>query len=445
MKKPIDPRDINHMNRDTLAMVMAGGKGSRLKQLTARRAKPAVHFGGKYRIIDFTLSNCINSGICRIGVLTQYKSHSLIHHLQAGWGFLRGRFGEFMELLPADQNSGNDLWYRGTADAVYQNLDFVRVHRPKYVLILAGDHIYKQDYSHMLAQHVESGARVTVACVEAPIEDAQNYGVLEVDADMVVRDFMEKPLNPIPMRNNPNAVLASMGIYIFDTDFLLEELAKDATRLDSTHDFGTDVIPSMIDSGQVSAYRFCNLYDPQQSGFWRDVGTLDAYWKANMELLDVIPEFNLYDERWPIWTCQEQVPPAKFVFNNNSLRGMAVDSLISEGSIVSGAKIERSVLFVCARIANRSLVEESLLLPSASVGRGCRIRRAIIDAGCRIPDGMVIGEDPENDDRYFERTKNGITLVTQEMLAAFEMSRGLVHGNVHSNVHSNVLQPTTGH
>lgn len=429
MKKPMDPRDVNQINRDTLALVMAGGRGARLKQLTSRRAKPAVHFGGKYRIIDFTLSNCINSGICRIGVLTQYKSHSLIHHLQAGWGFLRGRFGEFMELLPADQNSGNDLWYRGTADAVYQNLDFIRVHRPKHVLILAGDHIYKQDYTHMLRQHVQSGAKVTVACVEAPIEEARHYGIMEVNESMVVRNFAEKPLNPVPMPGNPDAVLASMGIYIFDAEFLLELLEVDAARMDSSHDFGTDVIPSIIDSQAVFAYRFSDYRNPSQPGFWRDVGTLDAYWKANMELLDVVPEFNLYDERWPIWTCQEQVPPAKFVFNNNTSRGMAVDSLISEGCIVSGAKIQRSVLFVSARVANRSLVEETLLLPSASVGRDCRIRRAIIDAGCKVPDGMVIGENPEEDDRYFHRTDKGITLVTQEMLEAFEMSHRFIHGH----------------
>jgi glucose-1-phosphate adenylyltransferase len=421
MKKPMDPRDINHINRDTLALVMAGGRGSRLKQLTSRRAKPAVHFGGKYRIIDFTLSNCINSGICRIGVMTQYKSHSLIHHLQAGWGFLRGRFGEFMELLPADQNPGNDLWYRGTADAVYQNLDFIRVHKPKYVLVLAGDHIYKQDYSHMLSQHVQTGAKVTVACVDAPIEDSRHYGVMETDDNLVIRDFSEKPLNPIPNPNHPNTILASMGIYIFDTEFLLEQLTQDAAKQESSHDFGTDVIPSLIETGGVYAYRFCDYNDHSKPGFWRDVGTLDAYWKANMELLDVVPEFNLYDERWPIWTCQEQVPPAKFVFNNNSARGMAVDSLVSGGCIVSGARVERSVLFVSSRVANRSVVEESLLLPSVSVGRDCRIRRAIIDAGCVVPNGMVIGEDAEQDQRYFHRTEEGITLVTQEMLSAFEM------------------------
>jgi glucose-1-phosphate adenylyltransferase len=421
MKKPIDPREINHINRDTLALVMAGGRGSRLKQLTSRRAKPAVHFGGKYRIVDFTLSNCINSGICRIGVLTQYKSHSLIHHLQAGWGFLRGRFGEFMELLPADQNPGNDLWYRGTADAVYQNLDFIRVHRPKHVLVLAGDHVYKQDYSHMLAQHVQTGAKATVACVEAPIEDARHYGVLETDENLIVNNFREKPRDPAPMVGNPNAVLASMGIYIFDADFLIEELQRDAQRSSSTHDFGSDVIPSVIEGGEVYAYRFSDYRNPEQPGFWRDVGTLDAYWKANMELLDVVPEFNLYDERWPIWTHQEQVPPAKFVFNNDSVRGAAVDSLVSEGCIVSGSKVERSVLFVSARVDECSHVQESLLLPSARIGKDCRITRAIIDAGCRVPDGMVIGEDVEEDQRYFEVTDKGITLVTQEMLEDYAL------------------------
>lgn len=426
MKKPMDPRDINHLNRDTLALVMAGGRGSRLKQLTSRRAKPAVHFGGKYRIIDFTLSNCINSGIFRIGVLTQYKSHSLIHHLQAGWGFLRGRFGEFIELLPADQNPVNDFWYQGTADAVYQNLDFIKVHRPKYVLVLAGDHIYKQDYSHMLSQHVQTGAKVTVACVEAPITESEHYGVLDVDHRLVVNNFSEKPTNPEPMRGNPDAILASMGIYIFDADFLVDILTRDAEEAKSNHDFGGDVIPSIIDSGQVYAYKFCDYRDPSQPGFWRDVGTLDAYWKANMELLDVVPEFNLYDEKWPIWTYQEQVPPGKFVFNNNMARGMAVDSMVSGGCIVSGARIERSVLFVSSRVDDRTVMEESLLLPGASVGRNCRIRRAIIDAGCKVPDGMVIGENREADERYFHVTEKGVTLVTQEMLSAAEISHPLV-------------------
>jgi glucose-1-phosphate adenylyltransferase len=431
VNKTVDPRSFNIMTRDTLALVMAGGRGTRLKELTLQRAKPATPFGGKFRIIDFTLSNCINSGLCRIGVLTQYKSHSLIHHLHAGWSFLHSRFGEFVKIMPADQNETNDSWYKGTADAIYQNIDFIQMHRPKRVLVLAGDHIYKMDYGQMLRDHIEAGADCTVGCVETPLEEATEFGVVQVNPRKWVCKFEEKSPNPSPMPGNPDVALASMGIYVFETDFLLEELKRDAADPDSSHDFGKDILPRIINSAKVTVHRFRDMYDESRPGFWRDVGTLDAYWKANMELLDVTPEFNMYDDQWPIWTCPEQLPPAKFVLNNSSARGMAVDSLVTSGCIISGAKVERSIFFESARVGNRSNVKESLILPNAEVGRDCRITRAIIDADCKIPDGMVIGESPEQDSRYFTRTQDGVVLVTQEMLSAFradlEASKPSVH------------------
>lgn len=420
MNKTYDPRSFNSRTRDTLALVMAGGRGTRLKELTLQRAKPATPFGGKFRIIDFTLSNCINSGMCRIGVLTQYKSHSLLHHLHAGWSFLHSRFGEFVRIMPADQNESNDSWYKGTADAIYQNIDFIRAHHPKRVLILAGDHIYKMDYGELLRHHIETGADCTVSCVETPIEDAREFGVMQVNPRLWVSRFEEKVPNPSPIPGNPDMALASMGIYVFDTEFLLEELTRDAQDPESSHDFGKDILPKIIKTAKVSAYRFRDMYDNSKPGFWRDVGTLDAYWKANMDLLDVTPEFNMYDEQWPIWTCPEQLPPAKFVLNNNSARGMAVDSLITSGCIISGARVERSIFFESARVGNRSTVKESLILPNARIGRDCRISRAIIDSNCIVPDGMVIGEDPEWDSRYFTRTDEGVVLVTQSMLDAVQ-------------------------
>jgi len=416
MKAPSDPRFVSRLTRDSLALVMAGGRGSRLRQLTLHRAKPAVPFGGKFRIIDFTLSNCVNSGIRRIGVLTQYKSHSLIQHLQMGWGFMRGQFGEFIELLPAEQRSDSSLWYSGTADSVYQNLDFIRAHQPENVLILAGDHIYKMDYGAMLAHHAQTGAEVTVACIEVPLSDATEFGVVEMDADTRIRNFVEKSPNPQPMPGKPDTALASMGIYVFNARFLLEWLHRDAGLANSSHDFGKDVIPSAILDAKVYAYPFRDLYEPEKQGYWRDVGTVDAFWQANIELTDVVPELNLYDERWPIWTRQEQVPPAKFVFADERGRGLAIDSLVSGGCIVSGAAVNRSVLFVNARAEAGSIIEESLLLPGVTVGAQCKIQRAIIDTGCHIPDGTSIGIDIESDRRNFHVTSSGITLVTRDML-----------------------------
>jgi glucose-1-phosphate adenylyltransferase len=395
---------------------MAGGRGSRLQQLTLYRSKPAVHFGGKYRIIDFTLSNCINSGIRRVGVLTQYKSHSLIQHLQSGWSFLRGQPGEFIELLPADQTSDNSLWYAGTADAVYQNIECIRAHQPEYVLILAGDHIYKMDYGPMLAHHVASEAQVTVGCIEVPLTEADQFGIVEMDASTRITSFIEKSSTPKPMPDKPDRALASMGIYVFSARFLLDILREDAGMSMSSHDFGKDVIPDAIAAGHVFAYPFRDMNDDGKLGYWRDVGTVDAYWQANMELTSVTPELNLYDDQWPIWTRQEQVPPAKFVFDNTHERGTAIDSLVSGGCIVSGASVHRSVIFVQAKVETGSVIEDSLLLPNASVGSRCLIRNAIIDAGCIIPDGMKIGCDAENDARHFHRSPGGVVLVTRDML-----------------------------
>ncbi len=418
MSNPRDSRFVSRLTRETLALVMAGGRGSRLMQLTAARAKPAVPFGGKFRIIDFTLSNCINSGIRRVGVLTQYKSNSLIRPLQLGWGFLRGQFGEFVELLPAEQRSEIASWYSGTADAVYQNIDFIREHQPAHVLILAGDHIYKMDYGRMLAHHAQTGAKLTVGCLEVPIEEASSFGVMQIDASTRVLRFDEKPDQPQPIPGKPGSALASMGIYVFDAMFLLQWLTHDAGISESSHDFGKDVVPSTIKEGVVYAYEFTDLYDPTRQGYWRDVGTVDAYWKANIELVGVTPELNLYDEDWPIWTHTPHAPPAKFVFDEPNRRGYAVDSTVSGGCIISGAHIARSVLFSHVRVDAGSHVEECLLLPGVRVGRNCRLRKAIIDEGCVLPDDTVIGEDRERDAQLFHVSEGGVTLVTREMLAA---------------------------
>lgn len=416
MKKSPNPRFVSRLTQDSLALVMAGGRGARLKGLTLHRAKPAVHFGGKYRVIDFTLSNCINSGIRRIGVLTQYESHCLIRHLQHGWGFLRGQFGEFIELLPAEQRLQHSQWYAGTADAVYQNIDFIRIHQPRQVIILAGDHIYKMDYGAMLAHHVQTGAEITVGCIEVPCEEAAAFGVVDVNKTGRVMDFVEKPLHPDPLSCRPGQCLVSMGIYIFDTRFLLEQLIRDAQQAESARDFGKNIIPTAISRAHVQAYIFRDLDDHDRQGYWRDVGTVDAYWKANIELTDETPELNLYDERWPIWTRQEQVPPAKFMRAGHADQGTAVDSLVSNGCVIAGGSVRQSVLFTHARVYKGSNVEQSLLLPGATIGSRCLIRRAIIDAGCQLPNGTVIGVEPEADAQRYYRTEAGITLVTRSML-----------------------------
>jgi glucose-1-phosphate adenylyltransferase len=408
------PRFVSRLTRDTLALILAGGRGSRLKQMTLWRAKPAVPFGGKFRIIDFPLSNCMNSGIRRVGVLTQYKSHSLIQHIQRGWGFLRGEFGEFVELLPAQQRV-QSTWYAGTADAIYQNLDIIRLHNPEYVLILAGDHIYKMDYGPMIAQHVENAADMTVACLEVDLEAARAFGVMTTDDDGRVCEFNEKPDNPAPMPGSDNLALASMGIYVFNTRFLFEQLIKDADNASSGHDFGHDIIPAIIKQYRVFTYPFRDAQSGRQA-YWRDVGTIDAFWAANLELIGVTPELNLYDVEWPIWTYQEQMPPAKFVFDDEERRGMAVDSMVSGGCVISGATVRHSLLFSNVKVNSYALLENAVVLPDVRIGRHCRIRKAVIDKGCLVPPGTVIGEDPEQDSKRFHLTPGGVVLVTPEML-----------------------------
>ncbi|KOR30205.1 glucose-1-phosphate adenylyltransferase [Achromatium sp. WMS1] len=401
-----------HPHRNTLAIILAGGRGSRLQHLTRWRAKPAVPFGGKFRIIDFPLSNCVNSGIRRIGVLTQYKAHSLILHIQKGWGFLRGELSEFVELWPAQQRIAS-TWYTGTADAVYQNLDIIRNHDPEYVLILAGDHVYKMDYEAMISFHVRTKADMTVGCIEADLMAAKSLGVMEIDNDHRIQNFQEKPSFPKPLPGRSDVALTSMGIYLFNTKFLIEQLTKDSMTSESSHDFGKDIIPSIIKSYRIMAHPFINRQGTQ--AYWRDVGTIDAFWEANLELTKVTPPLNLYDRNWPIWTYQEQLPPAKFVFNDNNRRGTAVDSMVSGGCIISGSKISNSLLFSNVRINSFSNVTYSVILPDVNVSRHCRISKAIIDQGVTIPEGTIIGEDPEQDAQRFYISPNGIVLVTGDM------------------------------
>ena len=406
------------MTKNTYAMVLAGGRGSRLHQLTDWRAKPAVPFGGKFRIIDFVLSNCVNSGIRRIGVATQYKSHSMIQHIQHGWSFLNGKFGEFIDVLPAQQWV-QESWYQGTADAVFQNLDILRESNPDYVLILAGDHVYKMDYGKMLACHVEKRADVTVACIEVPVEDARGFGVMAVDEEAMVVDFSEKPEHPTPIPDNPDLALASMGIYIFNTDFMTEQLVRDASDPNSSHDFGKDIIPYLVASGyRVVAQNFNDSCIVMENGvpYWRDVGTIDSYWEANMELTKVTPDLNMYDKEWPIWTNQEQLPPAKFVFDDDARRGMAVDSLVSGGCIISGSYVCRSLLFSNVRVHSFSNVEDSVILPNVEIARNVTLKRVVVDKNCVIPEGLTVGVDREKDEERFFVTKKGITLITPEML-----------------------------
>ena len=414
MRHTPSPRFVSRLTRDTLALIMAGGRGSRLKQLTMWRAKPAMSFGGKFRIIDFPLSNCINSGIRRIGVLTQYKAHSLIKHIQQGWGMFRGEFGEFVELLPAQQRIETS-WYAGTADAIFQNIDIIRNHKPEYVLILAGDHVYKMDYGAMLAWHVAQGADITIGCLEVPIEQAHAFGVMGVDRENRVKTFEEKPEHPPAIPGQADRSLCSMGIYIFNKDFLIEQLIKDADSNQSSHDFGKDVIPGLIDKYRAYAYPFRDP-DSGELGYWRDVGTVDSYWEANMELIGITPELNLYDKDWPIWTYQEQLPPAKFVFDDEARRGMAVDSMVSGGCIISGAKVSKSVLFSSVEVEAHSRVEHSVILPEVRIGENCTIHRAVIDEGCDIPPGTQIGVNREEDEKRFYVSKGGVTLVVPEML-----------------------------
>jgi len=415
MKPQSSLRFVSVLTRDTLALIMAGGRGSRLKQLTQWRAKPSVPFGGKFRIIDFPLSNCVNSGIRTIGVITQYKAHSLITHTQKGWSHLRGEFGEFVELWPAQQRTAETSWYAGTADSIYQNLDLISMHDPKYVLILAGDHIYKMDYGNMIAEHVENQADITVGCIQVPIDEAKEFGVMGADEHHRINSFDEKPENPVAMPGNDAEALCSMGIYIFNKDFLFEQLVRDHDTPGSSRDFGKDIIPGAIDKYRVFAYPFVDVQSGEQS-YWRDVGTVDAYWKANLELIGVTPDLNLYDGNWPIWTYQEQLPPAKFIFDEEDRRGMAVDSMVSGGCIISGSVVRHSLLFSNVCVDDYTTIQDTVVLPDVIIGKHCDIKNAIIDKGCRIPDGTKIGVSTEDDQNRFHVTPKGIVLVTPEML-----------------------------
>jgi glucose-1-phosphate adenylyltransferase len=398
-----------------MAVIMAGGRGKRLKQLTDHRAKPATPFGGKYRIIDFSLSNCVNSGIRQILILTQYKAQSLIHHVQRGWGYLHGELGEFIDIVPAQQKLG-ELWYRGTADAVFQNLDIIDQHRPEMVLVLAGDHVYKMDYGPLIATHRETGADITIGGVQVPVEQAHEFGVMNVDADNRIVSFDEKPADPKPMPGREGVALASMGIYVFGATFLRELLHADSADAESAHDFGRNVVPDAIRGGNVFAYPFEHFETKAQS-YWRDVGTVDAYYQANMELVYVSPELNLYDEAWPIWTYQEQVPNAKFVLDDEGRRGHAINSMVAGGCIISGSVIRESLLFSSVMVEECSSIYRSVILPHVEIGRNCSISRAIVDEGSLIPHGMTIGRNLEYDRQFFHVTENGIVLVTGDMLA----------------------------
>ncbi len=411
--------------RRTIALVLAGGRGSRLKQLTDRRAKPAVYFGGKFRIIDFALSNCVNSGIRRIGVITQYKSHSLLRHLQRGWSFLRAELNEMVDLLPAQQRLDEEHWYRGTADAIYQNIDIIQGSNPEYVVVLAGDHIYKMDYSLMLKDHVDSGAGCTVGCIEVPRDEASAFGVMAVDEQRKIVEFVEKPANPPAMPGNDAVSLASMGIYIFNAKYLYQLLEDDIQNPGSSHDFGKDVIPRVVQEGRAIAHPFsfsCVSSTPEAEPYWRDVGTIDAFWEANLDLASVTPELDIYDTNWPIWTSQRQLPPAKFVQDADGKHGQAINTMVSGGCIVSGSAVSNSVLFSSVRIHSYCTIDQAVILPDVTIGRGCRLSRVVVDRRCNLPEGLVVGEDPVADAARFERTENGVVLITREMLARLPQS-----------------------
>jgi glucose-1-phosphate adenylyltransferase len=413
------PLKTTQLTRSTVALVLAGGRGSRLRQLTDHRAKPAVFFGGKFRIVDFALSNCVNSGIRRIGVITQYKSHSLIRHLQRGWSFLRGELDETLELLPAQQRLADESWYRGTADAVYQNLDIIRSKRPKYVLVLAGDHIYKMDYALMLKDHVEGGLPCTVGCIEVLRQEASAFGVMAADEARRIVSFEEKPQDPPAMPGRPGHSLASMGIYVFNADYLYRLLREDADAEGSAHDFGRDVIPRVVAQGQARAHPFsmsCVTSNAQAVDYWRDVGTLDAYWAANLDLASITPQLDLYDSEWPIWTHQFQMPPAKFVPDHHGRDGTISNTMVSSGCIINGSHLSNSVLFSNVRVEAFCRIDQSVIMPGVVVGQGCRLSKVIIDCACRLPPGLVVGEDPQADRLRFERTDQGVVLINTAML-----------------------------
>jgi glucose-1-phosphate adenylyltransferase len=413
-----DPRFVSQLTRNTFAIVLAGGRGSRLKALTDWRSKPAVPFGGKFRIIDFTLSNCVNSGVRRIGVATQYKSQSLIRHLQLGWSFLDGRLGEFIEIMPAQQQVDESHWYQGTADAVFQNLREIRHANPDYVLVLSGDHIYRMDYGRILLAHAERQADLTVACIEVPLKDASGFGVMSINNEGRIVSFEEKPSQPQAMPGQPEKALASMGIYVFNARFLFEQLLRDADDPKSSHDFGKDVIPHCVKRYRSYVQNFADscVQEPGKPAYWRDVGTLDAYWEANMDLVQVTPQLNIYDDSWPIWTWQPQSPPAKFVFDDDDRRGKAIDSMVAGGCIISGSAVRRSMLFSGVHVHSYSQIEDSIILPNVQVGRNCVLKKCIIDRDCQLPDGTQIGLDATVDRQRFYVTDSGLTLVTRVML-----------------------------
>jgi glucose-1-phosphate adenylyltransferase len=419
VKAPKQASPALPLSRHAMAYVLAGGRGSRLMELTDKRAKPAVYFGGKSRIIDFALSNALNSGIRRMAVATQYKAHSMIRHLQRGWNFLRPERNETFDILPASQRVSETMWYLGTADAVYQNIDIIESYAPLFIVLLAGDHIYKMDYEKMLVQHVESGADVTVGCLEAPLKEATGFGVMHVDTKDKIMSFLEKPKNPPPMPGKPDVALCSMGIYVFDTKFLVEELKRDAADPNSAHDFGKDIIPHIVKNGKAVAHHFsrsCVLSSDEAQVYWRDVGTVDAYWAANIDLTDIVPDLDLYDNNWPIWTYGEITPPAKFVHDEEGRRGSAVSSLVSGGCIVSGASLSRSLLFTGVRVNSYSRVHEAVIMPYVEVGRNVQLSKVVVDRGVVIPEGLVVGEDPVADAKRFRRTEEGVCLITQPML-----------------------------
>jgi len=417
--KTFDSRAVSSLSRGAMAYVLAGGRGSRLMQLTERRAKPAVYFGGKSRIIDFALSNAMNSGIRRIGVATQYKAHSLIRHLNRGWNFFRAERNEGFDILPASQRLAEDQWYAGTADAVYQNIDIIKGYGPEYIVLLAGDHVYKMDYEKMLAQHVDQGADVTVGCMEVPREEATGFGVMHVQDDDRIISFFEKPKDPPAMPGHPDLALASMGIYVFNTKFLIEQLERDAATPGSSRDFGKDIVPYLVKHAKAVAHplsRSCVRSTGQAGVYWRDVGTVDAYWQANIDLTDVVPDLDLYDQAWPIWTYGEITPPAKFVHDVEGRRGLALSSLVSGGCIISGSTVKRSLLFTGVHVHSYAAIENAVILPYVQVGQGARLKDVVIDRGVIIPKGLVVGEDPELDAQRFYRTPKGICLITQNML-----------------------------
>jgi len=416
-------RQISRLTQQAMAIVLAGGRGSRLMELTDKRAKPAVYFGGKSRIIDFALSNAVNSGIRRIGVATQYKAHSLIRHLQRGWSFFRAERNEFLDIFPASQRVSEDQWYLGTADAVTQNIDIIRAYDPTYLVILAGDHVYKQDYALMIEQHVSSGADVTVGCIEVPRMEATGFGVMKVDASDRIEEFVEKPADPPGMPGKPDVALASMGIYVFETAFLFDQLRRDADDPNSAHDFGKDLIPYLVSNGKAVAHSFtrsCVKSSQEAEPYWRDVGTVDAFWQANIDLTNFTPELDLYDQDWPIWTYAEITPPAKFIHNEEGRRGMAVSSMVSGGCIVSGSRLDQCLLFTGVHCHSYSDLKGVVALPYVNIGREARLANVVIDRGVRIPKGLVVGADPDADARRFRRTENGVCLITQPMIDRLE-------------------------